>query len=141
MRLLDYLYYRLFWANVRYWGGQETSRTVFGLSVWLWLLHLPLLVWSKIFCKADLRVFILYLLYGIFILIFITIRYLNRGWYLKDTFSNCRADKLISDGLFSFIFLMIWILTLPVIFYSMYIINHYNLSGVGYDYLVNFFGN
>ena len=57
MRLLDYLYYRLFWANVRYWGGQETSRTVFGLSVWLWLLHLPLLVWSKIFCKADLRVF------------------------------------------------------------------------------------
>ena len=140
MRLLDYLYYRLFLANVRYRGSQETSRTVFGLSVWLWLLHLPLLVLSKIFCKADLRVlFILYFLYGIFILIFITIRYLNRGWYLKDTFSNCRADKLISDGLFSLILIIGLILIIPATFCSNYMINRYNLSGVGYDFFVNLF--
>ena len=141
MKILDYIYYRLFLANYRYWGGLETSRSITGLSLWLWFLQLPLLVWSEIMCKASNKVpVILYLLYGVFIFAFITIRYLNRAWNLKYSFSNCRADKLISDRLFSFIFLMIWILTLPVTFYSMYIINRYNLSGVWYDYLVDFFG-
>ena len=142
MKILDYIYYRLFFTNLKHWGSPKNGRSIAVLSMFLWYLHMPLFVWSQIICKDNMVIpFILYLLYGIFILAFITIRYLNRAWNLKYSFSNCRADKLISDRLFSFIFLMIWILTLPVIFYSMYIINHYNLSGVGYDYLVNFFGN
>ena len=142
MKILDYIYYRLFMANYRYWGSSETTRSITVLAFGLWYLQLPLLVWSQVMCKDNNRVpVILFLLYGIFIVVFITIRYLNRAWNLKYSFSNCRADKLISDRLFSFIFLMIWILTLPVTFYSKYIIDRYNLSGVGYDFFVNFFGN
>ena len=92
-------------------------------------------------CKDNNRVpVILYLLSGIFIFAFITARYLNKGWYLKDTFSNCRADKLISDGLFELIVSISLISVLLVTIYSKYIIDRYNLSGVGYDYLVDLFG-
>ena len=91
-------------------------------------------------CKDNNRVpVILFLLYGIFIVVFITIRYLNRSWDLKDTFSNCRADKLISDGLFSLILIIGLILIIPATFCSNYMINRYNLSGVGYDFFVNLF--
>ena len=142
MKFLDYIYYRLFLANYRYWGGLETSRSITGLSLWLWFLQLPLLIWSEIMCKASNKVpVILYLLYGVFIIAFITIRYLNTGWYLKDTFSNCRADKLIPLWLFELIIIISSLSVLPATLYSKYIIDRYNLSGVGYDFFVNLFGN
>ena len=93
-------------------------------------------------CKASNKVpVILYLLYGVFIIAFITIRYLNKGWYLKDTFSNCRADKLIPLWLFELIIIISSISVLPVTLYSKYIIDRYNLSGLGYDFFVDLFGN
>ncbi len=93
-------------------------------------------------CKASNKVpVILYLLYGVFIIAFITIRYLNKGWYLKDTFSNCRADKLIPLWLFELIIIISSLSVLPATLYSKYIIDRYNLSGVGYDFFVNLFGN
>ena len=142
MKILDYIYYRLFMANYRYWGSSETARSISGLSLWLWFLQLPLLIWSEIMCKASNKVpVILYLLYGVFIIAFITIRYLNKGWYLKDTFSNCRADKLIPLWLFELIIIICSLSVLPATLYSKYIIDRYNLSGVGYDFFVNLFGN
>ena len=141
MKILDYIYYRLFMANYRRYLSSETGRSITVLAFWLWYLQLPLLVWSQVMCKDNNRVpVILFLLYGIFIVVFITIRYLNKGWYLKDTFSNCRADKLISDGLFSLILIISLLSVLPATLFSKYIIDRYNLSGVGYDYLVDLFG-
>jgi len=128
-------------ANYRRYLSSETSRSITVLAFWLWYLQLPLLVWSQVMCKDNNRVpVILYLLSGIFIFAFITARYLNKGWYLKDTFSNCRADKLISDGLFSLILIISLLSVLPATLFSKYIIDRYNLSGVGYDLLVDLFG-
>ena len=141
MKILDYIYYRLFMANYRRYLSSETGLSITVLAFWLWYLQLPLLVWSQVMCKDHNRVpVILYLLSGIFIFAFITARYLNKGWYLKDTFSNCRADKLISDGLFSLILIISLLSVLPATLFSKYIIDRYNLSGVGYDLLVDLFG-
>ena len=141
MKILDYIYYRLFMANYRRYLSSETGRSITVLAFWLWYLQLPLLVWSQVMCKDNNRVpVILYLLSGIFIFAFITARYLNKGWYLKDTFSNCKADKLISDGLFSLILIISLLSVLPATLFSKYIIDRYNLSGVGYDLLVDLFG-
>ena len=141
MKILDYIYYRLFMANYRRYLSSETGRSITVLAFWLWYLQLPLLVWSQVMCKDNNRVpVILYLLSGIFIFAFIIARYLNKGWYLKDTFSNCKADKLISDGLFSLILIISLLSVIPATLFSKYIIDRYNLSGVGYDYLVDLFG-
>ena len=140
MKILDYIYYRLFFTNLKHWGSPKNGRSIAALSMFLWYLHMPLFVWSQIICKDNMVIpFILYLLYGIFILAFITIRYLNRAWELKYSFSNCRVDKLISDRLFSLILIIGLILIIPATFCSNYMINRYNLSGVGYDFFVNLF--
>ena len=142
MKILDYIYYRLFFTNLKHWGSPKNGRSIAVLSMFLWYLHMPLFVWSQIICKDNMVIpFILYLLYGIFILAFITIRYLNRAWNLKYSFSNCRADKLIPLWLFELIIIISSLSVLPATLYSKYIIDRYNLSGVGYDYLVDFFGN
>ena len=142
MKILDYIYYRLFMANYRRYLSSETGRSITVLAFGLWYLQLPLFVWSQVMCKDNNRVpVILFLLYGIFIVVFITIRYLNRSWDLKDTFSNCRADKLIPLWLFELIIIISSISVLPVTLCSRYIIDRYNLSGVGYNFFVNLFGN
>ena len=67
-------------ANYRRYLSSETGRSITVLAFWLWYLQLPLLVWSQVMCKDNNRVpVILFLLYGIFIVVFITIRYLNRS--------------------------------------------------------------
>lgn len=144
-RIIDYVFYRVYLEYEKY-NHPATFSSILYISVSLEFLFLPIAVPLCYIMRGedDTLPIICFLSYSVLILIFTSIRYLH-----NDKIINLRCDysgSKLNNSIPTWAF---W-LVLPicvfggvagVILVAEHIIRPYGLTGIGYDFFVNLFGN
>ena len=145
MRIIDYIFYRVYLEYEKYDYSATFSSTCY-ISACLLCLFLPIIVplCNTLEDGENIFAIMFFLLYMVLIFIFIAIRY-----YQYDKIINLRCDYFGSKLNSSIPTWSIWLI-LPIcvvigfgstIFIEIHIVKPYGLTGIGYDFLVNLFGN
>ena len=144
-RIIDYVFYRVYLKYEKYNYPAIFSSTCY-ISACILCLFLPLIVPLCNMLEDETKTFAImfFLLYMVLIFIFVLIRY-----YQYDKIINLRCDYSGSKLNNSIPTWSIWLI-LPIcavigfgstIFIEIHIVKPYGLTGIGYDFFVNLFGN
>ena len=145
MKILDYIFYRTYMAYVKA-NDPATFGSICYLSACIWILMLPVAGFLFDMMRdnnGNINI-IYWILYTTMVISCVAIRYLRRGKIreLKDYFSYCRADSIIPTWCFFFVLPICIVVGFSVmVCITSPIIGYYNLKGIGYNFLVNHFGN
>ena len=145
IRILDYIFYRTYLEYKRA-NELEMQSSILYLSFLLMFSFLPVIGFFCEIMRNGSGTFykILLLLNFIFIYIAVSVRYMKKGMIreLRDEFSDCKwNDEVPMWTIWSLIFISMIVGTTLHFIIVKTIIDPYGLTGIGYNFLVNFFGN
>ena len=145
MRILDYMFYRTYLA---YKKANEPAMfsSILYLSILLQFVFLPVIffICDIMYNGSDVFYKICFFVNVTFIIIAVSVRYMKKGMIreLKDEFLDYKWNNIIPIWAFwtlVFIFMIVGV-TVHVLI-AKNITYPYALRGIGYNFLINLFGN
>ena len=145
MKILDYIFYRTYLA---YKKANEPAMfsSILYLSILLLFVFLPAIffICDIMYNGSDVFYKICFLVNVTFIIIAVSVRYMKKGMIreLKDEFIDCKWNNTIPIWIFwTLVFIFMIVGGAVHILIARNITYPYGLRGIGYNYLVNLFGN
>lgn len=145
IRILDYIFYRTYLAYKKANDPAMFSSILYLFSI-LQFTFLPAIgFFCEIMRNGSYNFYkFIFISNSILILIVVSVRYTKKGKIreLKDEFSNSKWNDVIPTWSFWVMFFISMISGVAIhILIVRTIIDPYDLTGIGYDFLVNLFGN
>jgi len=145
INILDYIFYRTY-LEYKKANELEIHSSILYLSLILMFIFLPVIGFFCEIMRNGSDIFYKICLFSNFIFIYIavSIRYMKKGMIreLKDEFSNCKWNSVVPIWtIWALIFISMIVGVTLHFFIVRTIIDPYDLTGIGYDFLVNLFGN